>query len=662
MNITKKIVATVVGLSMVVMMAPGIAQGVTIAELQAQIADLTAQLAALQAQAGAAACTFTRALYPGVSGADVKCLQQYLNGAGYAVAASGAGSAGNETEYYGPLTQAAVKKWQDANGIVYGAYGGYFGPLSQAKYAALTAAAAEEEEEEEEEAAAELEGGAGSVEEYDLASGIANEEVGEDEEDVTVAGLEINVDEGSDLAFTAVQLVFDEGTGATSDFEDYADEVSVWLDNNELARVDGDKFNDDNDWTKTVTLSGKNIIKAGKTGTLYVKISGVSNLDTNDAGDEWDVDFTSIRFRDAQGSVISEDPTVATTTFSFETYATAANLEFKISAGADADTVNDEHVIDVDATDDTDNVDILSFNVEIKGDSDVYLDALPVTFDVTGASNVDEMITGLTLLMDGDKVGTASVASDCLTDADCVDVGTTEDYLFDNLDLTLKTGKDYEFMVQIDLASVADDLDEGDTIGCAFGETETDLAEFDAEDETGEDLADGDKTGTVTGENSAVYDNGLQVKFTGSSYVKTTSDTTNINETVEFTLTFEATAFGDDIWVDQTCAVGTTGTDVDAIEVSLDGDADGSSTTCTDFDSTGDEGTDGYEVEEGQTETFTVTILGDGGEAGAAGSPATFKARINGIGYNVTTDAAGDTCYAFSMEDYKSSAVSVYDR
>ena len=144
---------------MIVMMAP-VAQAVTAEELQAQIADLTAKLADLQAQLtaltgapAAAACTFTRNLYPGMSGADVKCLQQYLNGAGFAVAASGVGSAGNETQYFGPLTQAAVKKWQDANGVAYGAYGGYFGPISQAKFTALAAAAPAEEGEEEEEAA-----------------------------------------------------------------------------------------------------------------------------------------------------------------------------------------------------------------------------------------------------------------------------------------------------------------------------------------------------------------------------------------------------------------------------------------------------------------------------------------------------------------------------
>ncbi|MBI2507131.1 MAG: peptidoglycan-binding protein [Candidatus Niyogibacteria bacterium] len=62
-------------------------------------------------------CSFTRALTVGVTGDDVKCLQQYLNGAGFAVASSGAGSAGNESTYFGSLSQSAVAKWQAANGV-----------------------------------------------------------------------------------------------------------------------------------------------------------------------------------------------------------------------------------------------------------------------------------------------------------------------------------------------------------------------------------------------------------------------------------------------------------------------------------------------------------------------------------------------------------------
>jgi outer membrane murein-binding lipoprotein Lpp len=147
----KKIIAIATVLSVAVMIG-GVtpAKATTVEELQATIAALQqqlnaalAQLAALQGTGGgtvATSCNFTRNLYPGMRGSDVKCLQQYLNSAGYTVAQSGPGSAGNETEYYGSLTKAAVGAWQDANNVPYGNWKGYFGPVSRAKYNELAAA------------------------------------------------------------------------------------------------------------------------------------------------------------------------------------------------------------------------------------------------------------------------------------------------------------------------------------------------------------------------------------------------------------------------------------------------------------------------------------------------------------------------------------------
>ncbi|KKM67478.1 hypothetical protein LCGC14_1470690, partial [marine sediment metagenome] len=122
----------------------------TIEEITASINSLLATIASLQLELSslsgggvsggvAVSCTFTRDLYPEMSGDDVKCLQQYLNAAGHQVAASGVGSAGSETTYYGSLTKAAVTLWQDANGVSYGNWAGYFGPVSRSAYTALAA-------------------------------------------------------------------------------------------------------------------------------------------------------------------------------------------------------------------------------------------------------------------------------------------------------------------------------------------------------------------------------------------------------------------------------------------------------------------------------------------------------------------------------------------
>jgi peptidoglycan hydrolase-like protein with peptidoglycan-binding domain/uncharacterized protein (UPF0332 family) len=84
------------------------------------------------AKAAPTECSFSQTLEMGVIDESVRCLQQYLNATGFEIASEGPGSPGNETNKYGLLTEAAVVKWQEANGV-YPAMG-IFGPVSQAAY------------------------------------------------------------------------------------------------------------------------------------------------------------------------------------------------------------------------------------------------------------------------------------------------------------------------------------------------------------------------------------------------------------------------------------------------------------------------------------------------------------------------------------------------
>jgi peptidoglycan hydrolase-like protein with peptidoglycan-binding domain len=65
----------------------------------------------------------------GSSGPDVRDLQKFLNARGFMIAGSGAGSSGNETEYFGSLTRLALARFQAAHGISPAA--GYFGPITR---------------------------------------------------------------------------------------------------------------------------------------------------------------------------------------------------------------------------------------------------------------------------------------------------------------------------------------------------------------------------------------------------------------------------------------------------------------------------------------------------------------------------------------------------
>jgi len=72
---------------------------------------------------------FTRDLTLGMRGEDVRALQAFLNLAGFLVAESAEGSPGQETIYFGSLTQAALSRYQAAMGIAPAV--GYFGPITR---------------------------------------------------------------------------------------------------------------------------------------------------------------------------------------------------------------------------------------------------------------------------------------------------------------------------------------------------------------------------------------------------------------------------------------------------------------------------------------------------------------------------------------------------
>jgi hypothetical protein len=558
-----------------------------------------------------------------------------------------------QTGYFGSITSAAVKAFQAANGLtadgVVGAMtgaklaggsstGGSFpaGCTSTMGYSSTTGMKCDSTTGGT--TSGPLSGTVGDIT-YTLTSGINNEEVGEGQEDVTVFGVELDTDDSdSDVSVTAVKVKFIRGTAAAAtDFEDVADEVSVWLGSTKVGSADAEDFNDDNDESKSITLSNA-IVRMNDQQDLYVKVSGASNLDTGDIGDTWTADITSVRFVDGQNAVVSEDPTVSARTFSFESFATANNAELVASLVDSEDATNESHIINVDATDDTDDVKLLAFELDADdSDSDIVVDEIPVFVTVTTATNVDALVSSFDLYHGTTKLDSQNVPSSA---------GTTEVITFEDLNLTIDAGETEEFWVKANFISVADAMAEGDGIKVELDSTR--VALIDAEDESGEAIT---VTGTANGETSYVYDVGFNIELVSATETKTTtSDTSGTGDQGQFVIKYKVTAFDGDIYVDNTCVEDNDGSEVATATSYMITNNASNSTSCV-MTATGSTTHGDYAatflVREGETETFTLTVNA------TASADAFAQVSLEAIGWDNAT-GGDDNVFDFSLPgDFK---------
>lgn len=492
-----------------------------------------------------------------------------------------------------------------------------------------------------------LAGTVGSLD-YTLTSGYENEEVGENQNDVKVAGLEVDADDSdSDVSITAVKLNFNRGTAAAAtDLDDVAEEVTVWLGTTKVATVPASDFNDDNNEEKTVSLSNA-IVRMDTQADLFVALSGVNNLDSGDIGDTWTVDFTQVRFVDAQGATTSEDPTTAVRTFTFESFATANNVELEVKLNTSEDAVNEAHVINVDATDDTDDVPLLAFTLKADGDSDVNLQELPVLITVTGAGNVDDVVTSVDLYHGTTKVDSQNIPATA---------GATETVTFDDLDLDINSGSTEKFWVKGNFISLADALDAGDTIKIEMTATEVDA--IDAEDESGENLVAADLTGTALGEASEARDIGIMVALVGTptAVVSTTGEPTVQADAGTFTITFDATAFDGDAYIDYSAPL-VTGTGSES-DLTMTGSGTATATLTSPSGATLAANST-FKIDEGETERFTITVnVTDGGTDLVDGF---FDIALADLRYALTAIDA-NVSYTFNLSDFKTPQIYLDDR
>ena len=629
--------------------APVKAQDVSSMSLEQLIAlvnQLQAQLSGSTGSTGTCSYTFTRSLSQGSTGADVMNLQKFLNSmSDTTVAVSGAGSAGMETSYYGPATAAAVSKFQtkySADILVPSGLTsptGYFGPSTMAKANALctstgtgtgTGTGT----------SGSLQGGAGALTDIKLMAGISNEDVGEGEEDVEVYGVELEAD-NSDVELTAVTVVLTKGTASSNRFNRYADDVSIWLDGSEVARVNASDFTSSNSYTRTVTLKKGAIIRDGNVGELVIAVSGVTNLDSDYADQTWNAKFSSVRFVDAQGASITDSAvnSLSTRTMTFKDFASASALKFKLASGDSS--INTSRTIKVSSTTKTSDVAVASFKGTVEGSSDMNLDKVVVSYTGTGGGDsgkLDGIITAAYLYIDGSRVQSTSTIPNTATGK----------IVFDKIDYDMDAGDSYNFEVRVDVKALS---------AAATLDVDVSTADRNAwtiEDEKGDNVIAADRSGSASADAHNLVLQGVNIAL-GSVTTKEVYNSNNVAASYgEFRMEVKVTAIGDTIYVKETAASSSSAVTTHGVayifENSAGTQAATASSTTGSFTRKSGGTVDGssIRVDEGSTVTFEFVGTFDPTAADQ------FRARIVGVGFGLTNTGTGSSQTATPAADFRS--------
>lgn len=611
------------------------AKAQTAAELQALVNQLLAQIANMSGNSCSGSYTHTVTLRQGMKGTQVAAMQAVV----------GATADGN----FGPMTKSKVMAFQSQKGLT---ADGVVGPMTGAALASASANCGNNNNNNNggSNNSGDLDGDFGTINDVNELSQYSNEEVGEGEEDVIVLGFEVEASNDGDVEIDSIRVSFDPSQSTGSDnMDDYISEVTVWFGDEKVASADVDDFSQSSDdsYTKTMALDNGVIVRSDDTEKFYVAVTAANTFDSSDisgTNDDWKVDVENIRFVDGSGVVTTEtgyDLDGMDVSIDFVSFSTAADTELRIST--DSDTPESDIVM-VDDSSSTDDVVLLKGKLKLEGNSDVVLDEMPVSFSPVGA-NINVIAESLKLVIGGEEY-TESVPS--IADA------ATGTVTFDNLDLDIEAGDTVEFTVMADITDMdGTTFAEGDSLEANVTSDNRDL--MDVENSEGDQLSDSsEKSGTATGEAQIFRTEGIMLTLVSTSADVTASQSAN-DDLGEFTIKFKVKAVGDAVYISSLAAasLNTANTGASA-GVERSGTATVGGVSATIVNTTDDDLTavGNYLIEDGEEETFEMTVTAQLPTAGLAGQ---YRALLRGLDWDTDDDATPDQTYTSNLDAFKTS-------
>jgi hypothetical protein len=549
---------------------------------------------------------FNTNLTIGSRGADVTALQSWLISKGFAIAAGATG-------YFGGQTKAALASYQASKGIVPAV--GYFGPLTRAAVNAGGSTTTT--------------GGTTTTTTTGLTGagrltgisslGDVTGDIKEGDSATSVVGVSADATDG-DVALQRLDATFtvDNVGSQSANLNKYISSAAVYLDGTKLGSMDaadGDK--DGRVWT--LRFSGLNgVVKKGHTGNLYVKVTPLSSIGTNEDGKKVTATLLSDSLRAVGADGISE------------TYIASTSQQFTVSSvttgtltvGTGSDNPKASQVAVSSST--TTGVKLLSFTLKAKNQA-VDVTDLVASFG-TSDNNLSDVVSTVKLMK-----GSTVLKSKTLS------TGTYGTVTFDNLSETISKDDTEAYSIVADL--------KGDS---AYADGVTLVASTTT---SGWDVSDAD--GASITPSAAAVGNMMTLTATGISVAKgsiTTSTTVGLTtqgDTTQYTIPFTVTAGDNDVFIGYTAAQATTYATTTSSTSGVTGQPV-ASFSASDTNN-GDISGTAFKIPAGTSRTFTLNATYTATSTGYTG------VVLTGIKYGATS--ALGTTYTSNLDTFKTTDV-----
>lgn len=618
-----------------------------LSDLQAQVQALLAQIATLgggsTTTSGAGCYAFTMTHQQGQSGGEIMWIQKFLNSHGAQIAASGAGSPGNETAYYGGLTKAALAKWQAANGVSPAA--GYWGPVTRAKVASVCASAPTTPTTPTTPAEA-LNGTAGSITVTTTSTDVEDQVFTSETE--KVLGFKVEAS-GSDVRVTNVRVKFTAAvdSAASDRLADYASDISIWANGAKIASMSPSSFVRDSSGVYSASIPVSQVVRMGSSNkvTFHVGLTALSSIDSDNDGstNDWTAELVQTRYTDPTGATLFDTTASITNAGIYvDRLSSSSDVELRMAEGSGNPKAANVEVNESGTTEIT----LAEFTLKAEGAA-MEFDTLRASTTAVGVTNISSMVQEFYLMRGSTRLdevagstGTSQALTFSIDDTEEIAAEATQTYRIVAKVAAIATG------------SGTSNFDQGDSLTAS---TSVSVWNIDAKSAVdGKSVTN--RSGSVTTYTQTFFSEGIQVVKVGESFVHSPNDT-SANSTGEYKVTLRVTNFGsDDVYIPLSDIASTTA-NAGTVGVSY-GITDGSTATSTGVSATlarvsgGTEKTNSVLIAGGQSADFQVTVSFNP-DAVYTGSRQ-YRVQIWGVGHAATDSATATSFVATTpVEDFR---------